>query len=287
MVKKVAVINDISGLGKCSLTASIPVLSVMGVQACPIPTAVLSNQTDYDSYYYIDCTSHMDAYIAEWKKMGLSVDGIYSGFLGHEQQVEKVLNFIKDFRKEDTLLLVDPVMGDNGHPYDVYTAELGNKMRNLVNCADVITPNVTELCILTDTDYDALQAKQTSENYLEEIVSIAKKLLSENCKTVIVTGILYQSATDSEERFYNLVLTPDGYDYVSATIQGGSFSGTGDIMASIVCAGMMNGKSALKCVELASHFLETAMEDTIKDHVNRNDGINFEPYLRMLLEESI
>lgn len=283
MVKKVAVINDISGLGKCSLTAAIPVISVMGVQACPIPTAVLSNQTDYDSYYYIDCTSHMDAYISEWKKLGLELDGIYSGFLGHEEQVDKVLQFINDFKRENSLILVDPVMGDNGTPYDVYTPQLGSKMRKLASSADVITPNITELCMLTDTDYDSLQASQTSDNYLNQIVSIAQKLLTDNCRTIIVTGILYKAATDFEERFYNLVLTVDGHQYVSATIQGGSYSGTGDLMASIVCAGMINGKSALECVELASHFLETAMKDTIKGNTHRNDGINFEPFLRMLL----
>ena len=153
MVKRIAVINDLSGLGKCSLTAAIPVLSVMGVQACPLPTAILSNQTGYESYYYDDYTKHMDAYTDEWSKRGLTLDGIYTGFLGSELQAEKILRFIDVFQKPDTLLLVDPVMGDSGHTYDIYTETFGTQMKRLVQRADVITPNLTELCLLTDIDY--------------------------------------------------------------------------------------------------------------------------------------
>lgn len=283
MVKRIAVINDLSGLGKCSLTAAIPVLSVMGVQACPLPTAILSNQTGYESYYYDDYTKHMDAYTNEWSKRGLTLDGIYTGFLGSELQAEKILRFIDVFQKSDTLLLVDPVMGDSGHTYDIYTETFGTQMKRLVQRADVITPNLTELCILTDTDYSSLTARSGAPDYLETIAAIGQKLLAQGIKTVIITGILYQSPTDREKRYYNLVLEENAVTPISSAIHGGSYSGTGDLLASVVCAGMVRGDSALESVRRAVHFLETALAETANEQIPKNDGINFEPYLQLLL----
>ncbi len=283
MVKRIAVINDLSGLGKCSLTAAIPVLSVMGVQACPLPTAILSNQTGYESYYYDDYTKHMDAYTDEWSKRGLTLDGIYTGFLGSELQAEKILRFIDVFQKPDTLLLVDPVMGDSGHTYDIYTETFGTQMKRLVQRADVITPNLTELCILTDTDYSSLTARSGAPNYLETIAALGQKLLAQGIKTVIITGILYQSPTDREKRYYNLVLEENAVTPISSAIHGGSYSGTGDLLASVVCAGMVRGDSALESVRRAVHFLETALAETANEQIPKNDGINFEPYLQLLL----
>ena len=283
MVKRIAVINDLSGLGKCSLTAAIPVLSVMGVQACPLPTAILSNQTGYESYYYDDYTKHMDAYTNEWSKRGLTLDGIYTGFLGSELQAEKILRFIDVFQKPDTLLLVDPVMGDSGQTYDIYTETFGTQMKRLVQRADVITPNLTELCILTDTDYSSLTARSGAPDYLETIAALGQKLLAQGIKTVIITGILYQSPTDREKRYYNLVLEENAVTPISSAIHGGSYSGTGDLLASVVCAGMVRGDSALESVRRAVHFLETALAETANEQIPKNDGINFEPYLQLLL----
>lgn len=283
MVKRIAVINDLSGLGKCSLTAAIPVLSVMGVQACPLPTAILSNQTGYESYYYDDYTKHMDAYTDEWSKRGLTLDGIYTGFLGSELQAEKILRFIDVFQKPDTLLLVDPVMGDSGHTYDIYTETFGTQMKRLVQRADVITPNLTELCILTNTDYSSLTARSGAPNYLETIAALGQKLLAQGIKTVIITGILYQSPTDREKRYYNLVLEENAVTPISSAIHGGSYSGTGDLLASVVCAGMVRGDSALESVRRAVHFLATALAETANEQIPKNDGINFEPYLQLLL----
>ena len=283
MVKRIAVINDLSGLGKCSLTAAIPVLSVMGVQACPLPTAILSNQTGYESYYYDDYTKHMDAYTDEWSKRGLTLDGIYTGFLGSELQAEKILRFIDVFQKPDTLLLVDPVMGDSGQTYDIYTETFGTQMKRLVQRADVITPNLTELCLLTDTDYSSLTARSGAPDYLETIAAIGQKLLAQGIKTVIITGILYQSPTDREKRYYNLVLEENAVTPISSAIHGGSYSGTGDLLASVVCAGMVRGDSALESVRRAVYFLETALAETANEQIPKNDGINFEPYLQLLL----
>lgn len=283
MVKKVAVINDLSGLGKCSLTAAIPVLSVMGVQACPLPTAILSNQTGYESYFYDDYTDRIDAYAKEWKKRKLTVDGIYTGFLGSELQAEKILNFINTFRRPETLLLVDPVMGDGGQTYDIYTETFGKQMKKLVQEADVITPNLTELCILTDTNYKELTAQKSSPEYLNMIAETGKRLLSVGIGTVIITGILYQSPTDDSEKYYNLVLDNEQVTSISSAIHGGSYSGTGDLLASVVCAGMIRGDSATDSVRRGVAFLETALMETAREQIPRNDGINFEPYLKLLI----
>ena len=147
-MKKIAVIQDLSGLGKCSLTAAIPVISVMGVQAVPLLTAVLSNQTGYPSYYALDYTEHMEKVMDEWEKLDFAPEGIYTGFLANEIQADKILDFFRRFRKPDTMVLVDPVMGDNGRAFGIYTEAFRAKMLQLISCARVITPNLTEALLL-------------------------------------------------------------------------------------------------------------------------------------------
>ncbi len=283
MVKRVAVINDLSGLGKCSLTAAIPVLSVMGVQTCPLPTAVLTCQTGYDSYYYDDYTEKIDYFTEEWKKQRLTLDAVSTGFLGSEHQVAKILRFIDVFRRDGTLLFVDPVMGDMGELYSIYTPRLGEKMRTLVRHADVITPNLTEFCLLTGTDYGSLTACSHSQNYLEQIAGMGKQLLDAGPATLIVTGIMYQSQEDPSPRYYNLVIDKCGYKTVSSEIHGGSYSGTGDLLSAVVCGSMVRGESAVDGVQKAVRFLDAALRETVAENIPRNDGINFEPYLSMLL----
>ena len=287
MIKRVAVINDLSGLGKCSLTAAIPVLSVMGVQPCPVPTAVLTNQTGYESYYCNDCTDKIDYYTDEWQKRGLTLDGIYTGYLSSEAQVEKILSFCKVFRSNQTLLFVDPVMGDLGKVYDVYTPELGRQMKKLAVHADVITPNLTECCILTDTDYAELTSHRNRTGYLERIEKMATPLLQQGIQTVIITGIIHQAPEDSVSKYYNLVVTEQGYHSISSPIYGESYSGTGDLLASVVCAGMVRGDSAETSVRRAVRFLEASLIETVAEEIPRNDGLNFEPYLPLLLEHQI
>ena len=156
MTKKIAVINDLSGFGRCSLTAAISVISAMGIQACPLPTAILTAQTGYPHYYLDDYTDKMDIYRQEWQKMGQHFDGIYTGFVASEAQIDQIFHFIDTFYTSDTFLLVDPVMGDDGIKYDMFTPKLLEKMNALVGEADIITPNLTELWLLTDGSYDTI-----------------------------------------------------------------------------------------------------------------------------------
>ena len=283
MVKKVAVINDLSGLGRCSLAAAIPVLSVMGVQACPIPTAILTNQTEYDSFYCYDYTDKLDYYISEWKKRNIALDGIYTGFLGSETQVDKILRFCETFKKENTLLLVDPVMGDGGFIYDTYTPEMIQKMKLLALSADVITPNLTECCLLTDSDYNEIISHENEVDYLKRIEKMARPLLHSQIHTIIITGIIYQAETDREPKYYNLIITPEDCRHTSTVIYGGHYSGTGDLLASVVCGGMVRGETAFESVKRAVKFLDAALEESVREKVSQNDGVNFESHLPLLL----
>lgn len=276
MIKKAAVINDLSGFGKCSLTASIAVLSVMGVQPCPMPTAVLTNQTGYKNHYCIDLTDELSHYKEMWSLNNESFDGIYSGYIADKRQVDIIFDFINTFRKSNTVVLVDPVMGDNGRLYSAYNDESCKKICGLARSADIITPNLTELCILTDTDFDKLNSHCASDDFLDRISEVAKGAISHSEQKIVVTGI------NKDGCLYNGVFSKQDCDFIKAECHGGSFSGTGDIFASIVFASVVNGESLVSSVKKAVSFIEKATADTAKEPYDRNDGINFEKFLYQL-----
>lgn len=276
MIKKAAVINDLSGFGKCSLTATIAVLSVMGVQPCPIPTAVLTNQTGYKNHYCIDLTDELCHYKEMWSLNNESFDGIYSGYIADKKQVDIILDFINTFRKSNTVVLVDPVMGDDGRLYSAFSIETCKKVCSLARSADIITPNLTELCILTDTDFEKLNSHCKSDDFLERISDVAKGAFSHSEQKIVVTGI------KKSDCLYNGVFTKQDCSFVKAECHGGSFSGTGDIFASIVFASVVNGESLVSAVSKAVSFIEKATADTAKEPYDRNDGINFEKFLYQL-----
>ena len=157
-------------------------------------------------------------------------------------------------------------------------------MQKLVSHADVITPNLTELCLLTHSDFAELTRHQDEPDYLNRIARIAAPLKETQIQTIIVTGILYQAPSDDTVKYYNLVLENDQINVISSGIHGGSYSGTGDLLAAVVCASMVQGKSAAAGVEKACRFIERSLIDTVADQIPRNDGINFESHLSMLLD---
>ena len=148
---KIAVINDISGFGRCSIAVSLPIISMLKVQCCPLPTSIFSNHTGFPSFFFEDFTKNMEPYMEEWKKLDLKFNGISTGFLGSAEQIRIVQEFISEFKSKDTLVIVDPVMGDYGKTYSTYTEEMCQRMKQLACKADILTPNLTEACILTDT----------------------------------------------------------------------------------------------------------------------------------------
>lgn len=280
MLKKVAAINDLSGAGRCSLTVAIPILSTLKVQVYPLPTAILSNQTGYPDYFIDDFTDKMDNFTLQWQRIGIKFDGIYTGFLANEKQVDKILNFLQVFKSENTLLLVDPVMGDDGKVYPNFAEKLCEKIKQLTLEADIITPNLTECCILSGEDYGELMQHQNSPDFLDRIAAVGKKLITGNVKQVVVTGIHWNE--DEEKILVNVILDGNEVCVVKSAVTGGSYSGTGDIMASVICGSVVNGKGLTQSVETAVKFIHTAIEDTYKDKTHRNDGVNFEKYLDML-----
>lgn len=280
MAKKIAVINDLSGFGKCSLTAAIPVISVMGVQPCPLPTAILSAQTAYPSYFLDDYTDKMENFRREWEKQGVRFDGIYTGFVASETQIEHILRFLETFRKKDTFLLVDPVMGDDGNKYDLFTEGLLGRMKELTAMADVITPNLTEFCLLAGGDYQAV--RELSGNLLTETLwQMAHRILRQGPKTVIITGIYF---TDQEgEKIGNLIVTGKKADMIAFPHIGRSFSGTGDLFASIIAGGMARGDRIETLCRLAGEFTWKAVQDSVKAGTEDIGGTEFERHLGMLL----
>ncbi|RHK98051.1 pyridoxamine kinase [Blautia obeum] len=289
-MKKIAVLNDLSGMGKCSLTAAIPVISVMGIQACPLPTAVLSAQTGFPSYYCDDYTDRMDAIMEEWKKMDFYPDGIYTGFLADARQADKAVEFIEQFAKEDTKILIDPVMGDNGEEYPIYTEALCEKMRFLVRRATVITPNLTEALLLL---YGAQRAhvlwKELSlmdeERLLKFTESTGKELSKEFDTEVVITGIDLP-ARENHQEIGNLICKDGVQTWVSTVKEGGSYSGTGDLFASVLSAGMVKGMDTVDSVRKAVKFLSKGIHDAVLEGTDRNEGICFERYLSELAAEN-
>ncbi|KAI4441841.1 pyridoxamine kinase [Schaedlerella arabinosiphila] len=283
MAKKIAVINDLSGFGRCSLTAAIPTISVMGVQPCPLPTAVLSAQTGFPSYYCDDYTEKMEHFRQEWEKMGVQFDGIYTGFVASETQIRRIFRFLDTFYGESTFLLVDPVMGDEGRVYKLFTPELLRRMKELALRADVVTPNLTELCLLTGADYGELGRMKGEKEITEAAGELAEKLMESGPDTIVVTGIRFEDAQSGEQMIGNLAVDQSGRRLSAFPYIGGSFSGTGDLFASIIAGGIARGDDIFRTMDLAGEFVERAMKDSAAEGVERNQGTNFEKYLGMLL----
>lgn len=280
MSKKLAIINDLSGFGRCSLTAAISVTSAMGVQACPLPTAILSAQTGYPSYVCYDFTNNMEEIQNEWEKMNVVFDGIYTGFVSSETQIDQIVNFLDSFQLKENFLLVDPVMGDDGITYDMFTNSLKMKMIQLTKRADIITPNLTELCLLTGTNYEELARIKDKNTLLNRILDIGRLYCTNGPTQIIVTGIHFNEYDLSY--IGNLYITSSDSYQVFVPYIGGSYSGTGDLFASCIAAGMTKGLSIPDIMNTASIFLQHAIQNSIEEQVPFVEGVNFESYLSLL-----
>lgn len=272
MQKKIAIVNDFSGYGRCSVTVALPILSAMGIHCGIIPTAILSNHTEYPDYSMLDFTPYMSEYIDMWKKMAFRFDGIYTGFLGSSQQIDILLKLLSDFDFQQ--IVVDPVMGDHGVIYDSYTQKMCDKMKLLIKHASLITPNFTELCKLTDHDYvDAPSS--------ELIETLCKQVATDGPKQIVVTGL------ESGDQIGNAI-----YDNGSFSIQYVNKiqplrPGTGDVFASIVSGCMLQEMSLIKAVEIAADFITTCLSSPTACQTPINDGVCFEEHLHQLTRLSL
>lgn len=285
MTKKIAVINDLSGFGRCSLTAAISVIASMGVQPCPLPTAILSGQTGYPSYFYDDYTDKMDEFRREWKKMGVSFDGIYTGFMSDGRQIEKVFDFLDTFYRKKTFLLTDPIMGDGGRRFGMCTPEFLGMMKELTARADIITPNLTELCLLTDTDFRMIELMTDEKHLLTIVEQMARNVMDRGTKAVVVTGIRFTDSSDGVQKMGNLAVTRKEKFLSAFPFVGESYSGTGDLFASVIAGGRARGDKLEKSMETAGRLIGLALEDSVRGKVPRNDGVDYEQYLWMLRKE--
>lgn len=265
--KKIAVINDFCGFGRCSLAVSLPIISAMKLQCCPLPTSIFSNHTGFPSFYSTDFTEHMNPYIDEWVNLGLHFNGILTGYLGSAKQINIVKDFLSRFKGEGTTVIVDPVMGDHGKLYSSYPYELAIKMRELVAYADILTPNLTEACILTDTSY--------KENMTEEeLTKIAMALSDMGPKSIVISGLLRDGYLE------NFIYDKEsGISVVREKMVGEFRSGTGDVFSSIIAADTALGKTLYEAVEHASRFIARVIKRTIELNIPRTDGIAFEEML--------
>lgn len=266
--KKIAVINDMSGFGRCSLTVALPIISQMQVQCCPLPTSIFSNHTGYPFYFFDDYTRHMREYMENWKKLGLEFEGIATGFLGSREQIEIVEEFIQEFRTEQTKIIVDPVMGDDGKLYQTYTSEMQTELRKLVSYADIVTPNLTEACFLTETPYEEREWSG------QELFRLAEKVCAIGAKKAVISGIHFG------DYLGNVIYEVNGARRIIRTKRiGNTRAGTGDIFAAIIAADCVNQIDFSRSVKKASSFIRECMKVTEEKNIPLEDGVCFEEVL--------
>ena len=268
-IPRLAMINDIAGFGRCSTTISLPVISAMQVQVCPGPTSILSNHLAFPVYHFDDYTPHMREYLSPWKEMGLSFDGLYCGFLGSPEQFSIVEEFLETFRPG--LFLLDPVMGDHGRAYATITREHCLRMKQLIRYADILTPNITEACLLTDTAY---QEGPWTEDSLHRLCSKLSRLCPGQ---IVITGL-------SDGSFYqNYIWKNGGGSIYGCPSAGSSRPGTGDLFASILAADALYHRDFVRSVKKAADFTALCIRGSEKAGVPIKEGVIFEKYLGKLI----
>jgi pyridoxine kinase len=270
-VRRIAAIHDLSGIGRTSLMAVIPILSTMGFNVCPLPTAILSNHSQYPDFSFLDLTEEMPRIIDQWEKLGVTFDAIYTGYMGSPRQIEIVCSFIERFRTADTLVVVDPVLGDNGHLYSKMTQEMVEEMRRLACRADVLTPNLTEAFALLDRPYK-------TDCTTEELKDLIAELSEMGPDTVIITGVPVpgQSGLTS-------VIARSKSDLrtwkVTCPYLPAHYPGTGDSFTSVITGSLLQGDSLPIALDRAAQFILQGIRSTFGYRMDNRDGILLERVL--------
>lgn len=275
--KRVAAIHDLSGFGKCSLTVALPILSAAGIETSALPTAILSTHTGgISGYTYRDLTEDMRPVMKHWKSLDIKFDAIYTGFLGSFEQLDIVKEFFDAFRQEDNLILVDPVMGDNGELYTVFTREFAAGMRMLCQKADIIVPNLTEAALLLNEPF---HPGPYTHAYIE---SLLRKLGALGPQKVVLTGVYFK---EDELGAATYDRTTDTIDYVFTQKIPGYYHGTGDVFASALLSALLNDFSLIDAAAIAVHFTTDSIRRTYKAKTDYRFGVNFEQSFPDFLKE--
>jgi pyridoxine kinase len=280
-LKRVAAIHDLSCFGRCALTVIIPTLSAMGIQVIPVPTCLLSSHTGgFTDLHFEDLEPSMHKIAEHFDRLNLRFDAIYTGFLGSASQISAVRAFIDRFADENTLVFVDPVMGDDGELYSTYTPELMRGMSKLCHGADIITPNLTEACFLCENEYidTADMCREELENFA---AGLCDKLSALGAKKIVITGMpardgelaVYGRDTESGDScFYCFKRSPKNYP------------GTGDLFASVFLGSIMRGDGFDRAIHLAADFTHRVMDYSTEFDTPVRDGVAFERFLGELAD---
>lgn len=292
-MKRVLTVQDISCVGKCSLTAAIPVISAMGIEVCPLPTAILSNHTAFSSFSFLDLTDKIPEILNEWKKQGFHFDAIYTGYLGSIKQIDLVHKILDEFAQNDTLVVIDPCMADNGKLYTGFSQDFVQQMAKLCGRANVILPNMTEACFLVNQDYDIF----THTN--ESITKLMEKLLSLGANHVVLKGVDF-SSDKIGVAYYSQKNNNDSRNLIGKSMIENSiddmkiyfhhrydenFHGTGDLFASVVTGALVLKKELKEAVEIACDFIQESIECTLSNPNYNWYGVEFESALRNLSQK--
>ena len=271
---RVAAIHDMSGFGRCSLTVAIPILSAMGIQCCPLPTAFLSTHTGgFEGFTFLDMTDELPKVAAHWKSLGLGFQAVYSGFLGSERQIAIVEDFLREFRGSDTVAVIDPVMGDHGEVYQTYTPAMCAGMARLAELADVITPNLTETALLLGIPYGELPVGEAGCREIVERLSLDGRrsvVLTGASTAPELTGAMCFDARTGQTEAVQTQRVPQ------------EFHGTGDVFASVLTGALVQGASLPDAVRQAVDFVRACAERTARAGIPMREGVEFEPLLRLL-----
>ena len=267
-----------SGLGRCSLTVALPVLSVMGAQCCPMETAYLSAHTGFPPSprsAFVDLTEGMAQAAGHWEELGVQFDAVYSGFLGSERQIGLLHGFLDSPSARRAFLLVDPVMGDHGQLYRTYTPDMCRSMAGLAARADLITPNWPEAAILLGEDY-----RQGGPGDRDGAARWLERLSLEGRRSVVLTGVSFHNGEIGAGCFDR---ETGEISFPMAAQEGGQFAGTGDLFASVCLGGILRGERLADAAGLAAEFVRRCIRETVRLGTPVLDGVCFEPLLGALL----
>ena len=271
--KNVIAVHDISCVGRCSLTVALPILSSFGVETRTLPTALLSTHTGgFTGFTYLDLTAEMQKIMTAWQPLNLQTDGIYSGFMASAQQIDVLKNLISTYKTPANQIVIDPVMADNGELYSVFDADFVKKMAELIPYADVLTPNITEACLLTDTPY---QSGLQDEAFITELI---EKLQAKGAKSVVLTGVSTQAGKIGVAVSHQNSVSADNIQIYLTNQISGSYHGTGDIFGSVLTAKLINGESLFTAAKIAADFVVATIQAT-PEEADKRYGVNFEQVL--------
>ena len=271
-MKKVLSIQDISCVGKCSLTVALPIISSMGVECQILPTSLLSTHTAFSSFSFLDLTDEMDVILKQFELNGFSFDSLYSVYLGSIRQIDMLTRIIEKYKTEDNYVVIDPVMGDYGKLYKGFDINFAKKMFSLCKKADIIIPNLTEACYMLDVPYK-------EEMNQEEIEHILNRFKEEGIKNVLLTGVSFEP-----NKLGIALSTSEGIKYHFNDKIDAKFHGSGDIFASTFVGGLMNGKSMFDAAVLASKYVCESIICTLKEENHNTYGLNFEQAIHYLVK---